>query len=80
MSSLMRILIFVCASGGIVALSVVRKRKSHHLWLKRIKFKKISLQSDIGRCFGADIGRFKIFDFIQLRNFDRWFIDKVGLF
>ncbi len=43
-------------TGVFMYLTYSRKKQKEILWRKRVQFKKISHNSDVGRCFGADIG------------------------
>ncbi|TYZ57306.1 hypothetical protein PybrP1_008020 [[Pythium] brassicae (nom. inval.)] len=47
---------FFLFSGSVLLLCVRRKRDRHRLWRQRVTLKKISKSSDLGHCFGLDIG------------------------
>lgn len=47
---------FVLFSSSVIIFCIRKKQRRHHLWRQRVTFKKISKTSDLGHCFGLDIG------------------------
>ncbi|GLD94405.1 hypothetical protein PINS_up003016 [Pythium insidiosum] len=47
---------FLVFSTSVALLCFRRKKARHRLWRQRVTFKKISKHSDLGQCFGLDIG------------------------
>ncbi|TMW68308.1 hypothetical protein Poli38472_005776 [Pythium oligandrum] len=47
---------FLVFSSSVALLCCRRKKARHRLWRQRVTFKKISKHSDLGQCFGLDIG------------------------
>lgn len=47
---------FLILSSSVALLCLRRKKVRHRHWRQRVTFKKISKQSDVGQCFGLDIG------------------------
>ncbi|RLN88562.1 hypothetical protein BBJ28_00001211 [Nothophytophthora sp. Chile5] len=47
---------FLLFSSSLVLLCLHRKRARHRVWRQRVTYKKLSKTSDLGACFGLDIG------------------------